>query len=302
MKRILRVGSRDSKLAVAQTMLIVNRLKELLPNDEIELVTMKTTGDRVLDKELDQIGGKGLFVRELDDALRSGQVDLTVHSLKDLPAELPEDLPLAAFSARGDARDALLFAPEKGEADLFSVDAVIGSSGKRRIFQLKMLYPKASYRSMRGNVQTRLHKLETEGYTATVLAMAGLSRLSLSHLPGRVFSVDEMIPAAGQGILAVQTRKGELYELLRRLNDPVSEAAALAERAFVRAVDGGCSAPMAAYAEISDEKLLLRGLYVDEETGHFARGTLSGAVSDAETIGKTLALSLKEQAMNGESG
>ena len=162
MKQILRVGSRDSKLAVAQTMIVVNELKRLLPQMEIQLVTMKTTGDRVLDRELEQVGGKGLFVRELDDALLHGDVDLTVHSLKDLPAELPEELPLAAFSTRADPRDALLFAPGCSEEDLFLPNAVIGSSGKRRIFQLQSRYPQATFRMMRGNVQTRLKKLETE--------------------------------------------------------------------------------------------------------------------------------------------
>ena len=296
MKQILRVGSRDSKLAVAQTMIVVNELQRLLPEMEIQLVTMKTTGDRVLDRELEQVGGKGLFVRELDDALLHGDVDLTVHSLKDLPAELPEELPLAAFSKRADPRDALLFAPGCSEEDLFEPNAVIGSSGKRRIFQLQSRYPKAAFRMMRGNVQTRLKKLETEGYTATVLAMAGLTRLGLETLPGRIFSPEEVLPAAGQGILAVQKRRDDAFPWLISLDDRDAHAAALAERAFVRAVDGGCSSPMAAYAQIHGEELHLRGLYVDEATGQSAAGSLVGTVSDALQIGETLALRLKRQA------
>lgn len=295
MKRCLRIGSRDSKLAVAQTMLVVQALQKLLPDTEIQLVTMKTTGDRVLNRELDQIGGKGLFVRELDDALREHRVDLTVHSLKDLPTVLPEDLPLAAFSPREDPRDALLFAPGCTEESLHQPGAVIGSSGKRRIFQLRALYPHADFRMMRGNVQTRMRKLETEDYTATMLAMAGLSRLGLAGAAGRVFSPDELLPAAGQGILAVQKRREDDFPFLQALNDPASAAAAAAERAFVRAVDGGCSSPMAAYAQVTGTTLFLRGLYVDEATGRFAKGSVTGPAADARALGETLAQTLLKQ-------
>lgn len=291
----LRIGSRDSQLAVAQTMLVIDKLQQLLPNTTIELITMKTMGDRVLDRALDQVGGKGLFVRELDDALRSEQVDLTVHSLKDLPAELPEDLPLGAFFERGDPRDALIFAQGVTEETLLTKGGVIGSSGKRRIFQLGQRYPQAQFALMRGNVQTRLRKLAEEPFDATVLAMAGLTRLGLSAMAGRIFSTDEVIPAAGQGILAVQCRKGFVLPELERINDGSSQAAALAERSFVRRLEGGCSAPTAAYAEVSGQELRLTGIYVEEATGCFARGSLCGAMSESERIGEKLAMLLKQQ-------
>ena len=170
-----------------------------------ELVTMKTTGDQILNRTLEQIGGKGLFVKELDQALRDGRVDFTVHSLKDLPLDVPEDLPLAAFSQRADPRDVLVL--PAGAAALDPAKP-IGCSSRRRQLQLRALYPGMEFAPVRGNVLTRLRKLDEGAYSALVLAAAGLQRLGLLDRISRYFSVEEMLPAAGQGILAVQTRRG----------------------------------------------------------------------------------------------
>ena len=175
-----------------------------------------------------------MFVKELDQALRKGRVDLSVHSLKDMPMDIPEDLPILAYSKREDPRDVLIF--RQGQTESIS-GGMIGTSSKRRRLQLERLYPDCHFQGIRGNVQTRLRKLEEEGFCATVLAAAGLKRLGMDSCIGRYFSCEEMIPAAGQGILAVQARAGEYQELLEVLNDPRSEAAAKAERAFVKVLN-----------------------------------------------------------------
>ncbi|MDD7651777.1 MAG: hydroxymethylbilane synthase, partial [Firmicutes bacterium] len=200
----LRVGSRDSRLAVIQAELVMGAIREKHPELSLELVTMKTTGDRILDRTLDQIGGKGLFVRELDLALAEGRVDLTVHSCKDLPMEENPDLPLMAFSRREDPRDVLVLPAGVRELDF---SRPIGCSSRRRTVQLQALWPQAQVAPVRGNVQTRLRKLDEGQFSALILAGAGLRRLGLTERISRYFTVEEMLPAAGQGILAVQTRR-----------------------------------------------------------------------------------------------
>lgn len=291
MKKKIRVGSRESRLAVAQTEEILEKVRAFHPELEIELVTMKTTGDRILDRNLDQIGGKGLFVKELDKALLEGRVDLTIHSLKDLPMEQAEELPIIGYSQRRDPRDVMILREKSMKTEEVRL---IGSSSNRRRLQLQRLYPQAEFRGIRGNVQTRLKKLAEEGYDATILAMAGLSRLGMEHLADRIFSVEEVIPAAGQGILVFQGRRGEDYSFLQEVCDEASRYAALAERAFVRKLDGGCSSPVAAYAEIEGKKILLRGLYYDEAEEDYIVGKKEGRVDEAGALGLALAAELKE--------
>lgn len=287
----IRIGSRESKLAVIQSELVMEAIRRAEPDAELELVTMKTTGDKILDKTLDQIGGKGLFVKELDQALRDGRADFTVHSLKDMPMELPPDLPLAAFSKRADPRDALVLPEGVTELD---PEKPIGCSSRRRQLQLQALFPEMAVKPVRGNVQTRLRKLQEGEYSALVLAAAGLKRLGLEDRITRVFSVEEMLPAAGQGILAVQTRAGMDCGCLRAVYDPDTACCALAERAFVRTLNGGCSSPVAAYAEVTGEKLILTGLYVSEDETVIRKGSLTGNKKDAEKLGSQLASQLKE--------
>ena len=287
----LRIGSRESRLAVIQSRMVMEKIAEAEPAAELELVTMKTTGDKILDKTLDKIGGKGLFVRELDQALREERVDFTVHSLKDMPMEVPEDLPLAAFSSREDPRDVLVLPEGTTEIDR---SKPIGCSSRRRQLQLKKLFPDMAIEPVRGNVQTRLAKLEAGQFSALVLAAAGLKRLGLEERISRYFSVEEVLPAAGQGILVVQTRKGMDTDCLRLVQDKESACCARAERAFVRALNGGCSSPVAAHAVVERTLLTLTGFYVSADERIQRKGSIRGSAADAEMLGKALACQLKE--------
>ena len=289
---LIRIGSRDSQLAIKQAQIVMDLIHQVQPEARLQLVTMKTTGDRILDRRLDQIGGKGLFVKELDQALRERRIDLSVHSLKDMPMEVPEELPLVAFTRREDPRDILIFRNGIGEEQL-QKGGVIGSSSQRRILQLKQLYPRCKFQSIRGNVQTRLRKLAEEEYSATALALAGVRRLDMEAIVGRYFSTGEIIPAAGQGIIAVQGRRGELIDLMQQINCGESELAARCERSFVRALNGGCSAPIAAYAEIKGKQLVLNGMYASVEDDFIWKGCAKGSVNEAEEIGIRLAHQLK---------
>ncbi len=285
----IRVGSRESKLAVLQTQLVMEEIHRRHPEIQLELVTMKTTGDRILDRPLSQVGGKGLFVRELDAALREGRVDLTVHSLKDLPMEQEADLPLLAFCRREDPRDVLIL--PKGMKEPPS-GKPIGSSSPRRELQLRKLYPQLEVKSVRGNVLTRLEKLDRGEYGALVLAYAGVKRLGLENRISRIFSPEEILPAAGQGVLAVQGRAGEPYPFLEEVDHQETRVCALGERAFVRALNGGCTSPTAAYGRLEKGILKLTGLYCQPDTRAWATASIEGPPEEAEALGLKLAKQL----------
>lgn len=289
----IRIGSRDSRLAVTQSELVMALIQRAYPELELELVTMKTTGDLILDQSLDKIGGKGLFVKELDQALLDGRIDLAVHSLKDMPMETPEELPLVAFSKREDPRDVLVL--PKGVSTL-QQEQLIGSSSARRVLQLAHLYPRNPVAGVRGNVLTRLEKLDRGDFGALVLAAAGLKRLDLEGRISRFLEPSEMIPAAGQGILVVQGRAGENYDFLDVVKDAQAESEALAERAFVAALDGGCSSPIAAFAETEGEEIRLSGYYSEEESGRTVSGIISGAREHGIALANKLALQLLAEA------
>lgn len=288
MKNKIVIGSRESCLAVVQSELVKEYVEKKNSGMQVEILTMKTTGDKILNQALEKMGGKGLFVKELDLALLEKRSDLSVHSLKDVPMELPEELPLIGFSHREDPRDALIL-PQRAEKIDFSKP--IGCSSRRRMLQLKALYPQAYFETIRGNVQTRLRKLDEGLFGATILAVAGLKRLGLENRISRIFTTEEMIPAAGQGILAVQGRAGEDYSFLEGYSCPVSEVCARAERAFVRALGGSCSTPVAAYATLEDETLNLRAFYLHEASGRVHRGALCGSAAEPEALGEQLAKS-----------
>lgn len=288
----LKVGSRDSRLAVVQARLLMDHLAQRHPHLSLELVTMKTTGDLILDKTLDKIGGKGLFVKELDNALHSGRVDLTVHSCKDLPMEENPALPLLAFSQREDPRDVLVLPKGVQEVDfskpLAATAKAIGSSSQRRALQLQALFPQATITPVRGNVQTRLDKLDRGDYGALVLAAAGLIRLGLEHRIARYFTPEEMLPAGGQGILVVQGRQGEDHSYLDTFDHPEGRACALAERAFVACLDGGCSSPVAAFAQVQDHRIHLQGM---DAWGN--KSSQWGDLDEAESLGCGLGQRMK---------
>ena len=286
MQSVIKIGSRESQLAVRQAEIIRDQIMSFDPGITVEIITMKTTGDKILDKSLEKIGGKGLFVKELDRALMDGRIDIAVHSLKDMPMEENPDLPILAYSRREDPRDVILYRPGLEE---LPEQAVIGTSSRRRMIQMEKLYPGCTFRGIRGNVQTRMRKLEAEGYDATLLAAAGLNRLGMEHVISRYFSVDEMIPAAGQGILAVQGRKGEQYGWTDKIDIPQSRAAAIAERQFIRVTGGDCTSPCAAHAQVSGNELKLTGLYYNEDTEEYSVDVIVTDTAKAGQAGETLA-------------
>lgn len=282
----LRVGSRESVLAVWQAKAVMAAIHEYDDTIELELVTMKTTGDKILDRTLDKVGGKGLFVKELDAALLDGRVDLTVHSSKDLPMELDPRLPLVAFSRREDPRDVLVLRAGTTQLDPATP---IGCASQRRALQLRRLYPDMDIQPVRGNVQTRLRKLDEGQYSGLILAAAGLKRLELEDRISRYFEPEELLPSAGQGILAVQARQGVDTTCLDGFRDADATDCLLAERAYVRALDGGCSSPVAAYATVEGDTLTLRGM-----DGAGKKYSCTGPRSRAEELGTELARRSKE--------
>lgn len=285
--RKIRVGSRESKLAVVQSQLVIDCIKRNHPEIEIELITMKTTGDKILNKTLDKIGGKGLFVKELDIALLNNEIDIAVHSLKDMPMEVNEKLPIIAFSKREDPRDVLIL--PKGKKNL-DTNLPIGCSSLRRTLQLKKLYPNSLVAPIRGNVITRLDKLDSGEFSALVLAAAGIKRLGLTDRINKTFTIEEMIPAAGQGILAIQGRKGEDYFFLECVNDIDSETFALCERAFVKELNGGCTSPIAAFSMIQKDTLTINCMYEDGQ-----RKTFQDTRNNAKLLGVKAAKYMKNQ-------
>lgn len=287
----LRIGSRESLLAVAQTKLVIEQLKANYPELSFELVTLKTTGDKILDKTLDNIGGKGLFVKELDQALLDGRIDMAVHSMKDLPMEISDDLPVAAVPRRGDPRDVLVLPVTGGFKES---GQVIGSSSARRVLQARGLFPEAKFQSIRGNIHTRLRKLDGGQYSALIMAAAGLKRAGLEERISRYFSAEEMLPAAGQGTLCVQVRKDFDRSFFSCIHDRETELVTEAERSFVRALDGGCSSPIAAYAEITGSDLELTGIYCDESNGTGRKKSIRGKAQDASELSLRLAEQIRE--------
>ncbi len=289
----IRIGTRKSRLACIQADIVAEYIRLHCKGYEAELVKLTTTGDKILSKKLDEIGQKGLFVKELDSALMEEITDLSVHSLKDMPMEIPKELPIIGVSGREDARDVLVLPEGVREYDY---RGPIGCSSNRRILQLNELYPRVRIKTVRGNVLTRLNKLDSGEYGALVLAAAGLKRLGLGGRISRYFSVEEMVPAAGQGILGIQGRADRSYGFLQGFFDPEAMDCARCERAYMTEMNGGCSLPMGVYAEILDEKRMKAlGLYYDEASNASHRMCMTGERSDPEALGIELASKIKEQ-------
>ena len=286
MSRKIVVGSRDSLLAVTQSNLVVEYIRNNCPDIDVSLLTMKTTGDVQLSGPLYDMGGKGLFVKELDIALRDKKTDLSVHSLKDLPMEVPEDLPIVGFSKREDERDVLVL--PKGVTE-YDGKLPIGCSSLRRILQLERLFPGVEVKNVRGNLQTRLRKLDEGEFGAIILAAAGLKRLGLEDRISRYFEPEELLPACGQGILCIQGREGVDYGFMSGFLDEDATAAALAERAYVKGVNGGCSSPIAAHAKVTGDTVELTALYYDEDTKKYSKYVMSGDKKKAARIGQDMA-------------
>jgi hydroxymethylbilane synthase len=285
----LKIGSRGSRLALAQAEETRQRLCAAHGFDpaEIEIVAITTTGDIVRDRPLNEIGGKGLFTKEIEEALLSGAVDLAVHSMKDMPARLPDALEIAALLPREDARDALISQHCASIRELPD-SCIVGSASVRRSAQLKRIRPDISVVTLRGNVETRLAKLDRGDVAATFLACAGLNRLGLSHRITAPVPETDMLPAVAQGAIGIEIRRHDdiARELLAAINDKVTETAVACERAFLAALDGSCRTPIAGHAVVSHDHLEFRGeaLTLDGRMSFNAERT--GPVKDAARLGR----------------
>jgi hydroxymethylbilane synthase len=288
--RRVRIGTRGSQLALRQAEEIAAGLRRAWPRIEVELVPIRTSGDRLATAHLAEVGGKGLFVQEIDGALREGRVDLAVHSLKDLPGERPRDLILAAFPRREDPRDVLM-AVAPTTMDTLPAGARVGTSSLRRSVQLLARRPDVAAVPIRGNVDTRLRKLRQGEYDALVLAAAGLRRLGLMDATATLLGPEEMLPAVGQGTLGVEARAddAEILALAAPLTDGETRTVTLAERAFLEAVGGTCTTPLAAYARWAGDRLRLDAFVATPDGARVMRDGEVGDPQMPEALGRRLA-------------
>ena len=290
------IATRQSRLALWQAEHVRDRLRELYPQCQVELLALSTRGDEILDTSLAKIGGKGLFVKELELAMAEGRADLAVHSAKDVPMELPPGFALGAIMQREDPRDA--FVSNKFDAlDALPAGAMVGTSSLRREAQLRSRYPQLNGNSRRGNLDTRLAKLDRGEHDAIILAAAGLKRLGLGSRIRSVLTVEPSLPAAGQGALAIEHRSEriDIAECLAALNHRATELAVRAERAVSRALGGSCQLPLAAYASVNGSTLELRGLVANPDGKSMVRAEVSGPSGTPEELGMRLAAELRAQ-------
>ena len=300
----LRIGTRGSPLARVQTALVCRALQEAHPElaspGALEVVAIRTTGDRVVDRPLAELGGKGLFCKEIEAALLAGRIDLAVHSMKDLPTWLPKGLVIGAVLAREDPRDVLIARAPTTIADLPEA-AVIGTASVRRRAQLLARRPDLRVVNFRGNVETRLRKLAAGEVDATLLALAGLTRLGIAPAGAVILGPEVMLPAVGQGAIGVECRTDDegARALLAAIDDPASSACLRAERALLAALDGSCHTPIAGYAEFAGGRLTLRALIARPDGSESLCAARSGAIADGEALGCDAGRELKARAGPG---
>jgi hydroxymethylbilane synthase len=284
------IASRESALAMWQARHIQQRLQELYPGMQVEILGMTTTGDQILDSPLAAIGGKGLFVKELEQALADGRADLAVHSMKDVPMHLPEGFSLAAIGEREDPRDAFVSNDYKSLEEL-PVGSIVGTSSLRRQSQLKARFPHLEVASLRGNVHTRLRKLDEGQYSAIILAAAGLKRLGLESRIAGFIAAEHSIPAVGQGALGIEINaaREDLLVVLEPLNHADTAACVLAERAFSRALAGSCQVPIGAFAQKKGDQLAITGFVASVDGTQLVHDQVRGPAGKPESLGIELA-------------
>ena len=284
------IATRESALAMWQAHHVMQQLQALYPQIEIKILGMTTTGDQILNSPLAKIGGKGLFVKELEQAMAEGRADIAVHSMKDVPMTLPEGFELAAIGEREDPRDAFVSNRYKN-LDELPQGSVVGTSSLRRQCQIQARFPSFRIESLRGNVQTRLRKLDEGQYAAIILAAAGLKRLGLGERITSLLPTEQSLPAVGQGAIGIECRAGrpDLVALLAPLNHAVTAACVTAERAMSRALAGSCQVPLGGFAEIADGTLRLRGFVSSVDGQRVVRAEVAGKPEQAEQLGKDLA-------------
>ncbi len=286
----IKIGTRGSKLALWQANWIKAKLNKNIPSLSIKIVVIKTKGDKILDVPLAKVGGKGLFVKEIEEALLDGRIDLAVHSMKDMPADLPEDLCIGPVPKRENPADVLI---SKNGFLLSELEpqARIGTSSLRRASQIKHAKPDFIILPLRGNLDTRIKKLETGDLDAIVLAAAGVKRLNLERRITEYLDYDIMLPAVGQGALCIEIRKHdlEIEKIVSKLNHPETRAVVMGERAFLRTLGGSCQVPVAAYGEINKNSFTLRGLVADIDGKIIIKETITGPEDSSESLGIKLA-------------
>jgi len=286
----IKIGTRGSKLALTQTNFVADKLKKAIPDAEVEICVIKTSGDIMQDVSLLTIGGQGVFVKEIEEALLSEKIDLAVHSMKDVPGENPEGLIFSAILPREDVRDVLV-SRNNIKLEFMPKGAKIGTGSQRRGAQIKALLPDVSIVPLRGNIETRIKKIETENINGVILAAAGMKRNGLAEKITQFLPVETMLPAVGQGALGLQIRKDdtELAKVCAALNDTTTAAEVAAERAFLRALGGGCRLPIAALGKLDGRMLTLEGMVAAPNGSTMIREKLSGTINDVEAMGKKLA-------------
>ena len=289
------VGTRGSALAVTQTNMVIGILKKKLENVEFQIKIITTTGDRILDRSLDKIGGKGLFVLEIEKALRDKDIDIAVHSMKDIPAFVDSDFEISPLLKREDPRDVLISKDNVKFEDL-PKGSVIGTSSLRRIMQLKNLRSDLRYVPVRGNIDSRIKKIATGEFQGIILAAAGLNRMGWSSRVADYFNTDDVIPAVGQGALCIEYRADDSFikKIIKEQNENNEIRDIMAERSFLEAINGSCSIAMGAFGEIVGEDLSLKGFYSKDPAGKLIVKEVKGKAKDYEILGQTLACELKK--------
>jgi hydroxymethylbilane synthase len=292
----IRIATRKSALALWQAEHVAALLADLPEVDAVELLPLSTRGDEILDRSLQKIGGKGLFIKELEVAMQAGEADIAVHSMKDVPAEMPEGFCLAAMLERANHADALV-SPNGEQLSDLPQGALVGSSSLRRQAQLKMMRPDLRIEPLRGNVNTRLAKLDNGDYDAIILAAAGLERLKFDDRISQVFVPEEMLPAAAQGVVGIECLEEatELRAVLAQLNHATSVQTTLAERAIARVLEASCQSPVATYAVINEDVLTVKALVAMPDGSESIRDSVSGKAADAEVLGEQLAARLLDK-------
>jgi hydroxymethylbilane synthase len=297
--RTIRIGSRKSQLALVQTYWVQEQLQKSFPDITFEVHTMSTQGDKILDVALAKIGDKGLFTKELELGMINKEIDFAVHSLKDLPTRLPEGLVLAAVTERENPADALVVHEKykDRQIDTLPEGAVIGTSSLRRLAQLRHRFPHYTFKDVRGNLNTRMAKLDAGEYDALILAVAGLERLGMGDRVHQIIPKEISLHAVGQGALGIECRAedAELISLLKAIEHPETRDRCLAERAFLRELEGGCQVPIGVNTEIRGSILTLAGIVASVDGQKLVQDTVNGETTDAEKLGTELAQRLRDQ-------
>lgn len=297
--RPIRIGSRKSQLALVQTHWVQEQLQHRFADRRFEVHTMSTQGDKILDVALAKIGDKGLFTKELEMGMLNSEIDFAVHSLKDLPTRLPEGLMLGCVTEREDPADALVVHAnhQDKQLDTLPEGAVIGTSSLRRLAQLRYHYPHLSFKDIRGNLNTRLQKLDAGEYDAIILAVAGLKRLDMADRIHQVIPAEVSLHAVGQGALGIECRSNdpEILELLKALEHSPTAQRCYAERSFLRELEGGCQVPIGVNTVLDGDTLTLTGMVASIDGKKMVKGSITGAAIEAEAIGIQLAQQLRDQ-------